>query len=145
MPNKDVIKNKLSAMSSYFEELIPYIEEVKKGGITVEDPKVYIVERLFLLIVDAAIDINTHIITRNKFESPDDYVGTFTAMEKNKIISSELALKISGSIGLRNKMVHGYEKIGRQEMLDYITSGIGQYAEYMKYIDKYINNLKDVP
>mgnify|MGYP001600875647 CR=1 FL=1 len=62
MPNKDIIEGKLAAMSLYFEELMPLIEEVKKGEITTKDQKVYVIERLFLLIVDAAIDINTHII-----------------------------------------------------------------------------------
>lgn len=142
MPNKDVVKNKLSAMSTYFEELMPYIEDTKKGTITVKDPKVYIIERLFLLIVDAAIDINTHIITRNKFESPDDYEGTFTILGKNKIIPNKFALKISGSVGLRNRMTHGYEKVERQVMLDYIVNGIGMYSEYMKYINGYMDGLK---
>ena len=121
---------------------MPLIEEVKKGEITTKDQKVYVIESLFLLIVDAAIDINTHIISRNKLESPDDYAGTFTILGKNKIIPIELADKIFGSVGLRNKMIHGYESVKRQEMLDYITNGIGQYSEYMKCINKYVDSLK---
>ncbi len=129
-------------MSSYLQELSPYIEEAKKGAITPEDQRIYIIERLFLLIVDAAIDVNTHIITRNKLESPEDYTGTFVILGKNKIIPHEFALKISGSVGLRNKMVHGYEKVQRQEMLNYIVNGIGTYSEYVKYINDYINSFK---
>ena len=142
MPNRDIIKSKVSAIGSYFEELMPFIEEAKKRIITIKDPKLYIIERLFLF-VDAAIDINTHIIIHNKFESPDDYAGTFIILGKNKIIPNDLAINISGSVGLRNKMVHGYEKVGRQEMLDYITNGIGNYSEYMKYIDEYMNSFKE--
>ena len=127
-------------MSSYFKELIPYIDDAKKGLITLEDPKVYIIERLFLLIVDAAIDINTHIITRNKLESPDDYEGTFSILGSSKIIPGELAVKISSSVGLKNRMVHEYEKINRKDMLGYIINGIEDYSEYMKYINEYVDN-----
>src|SRR3989344_9634908 len=103
MPDTDVIKSKLGAMRDYLSELFPHIEKARQGIITIESPEIRIIERLFLLIVDAAIDVNTHIITRNKFESPDDYQGTFGILAKHKVIPLELADQIQESVGLRNK------------------------------------------
>lgn len=142
MPNHDVITSKLGAMRDYLFELLPYIEKARQGIITIESPELRIIERLFLLIVDAAIDINTHIITRNKFESPDDYQGTFGILAQHKVIPSELAEKIRESVGLRNIMTHGYEKVQRQKMFDDIVNGIGQYSAYMKAISDYVERIK---
>lgn len=111
MPNGDVIKSKLAAMSLYLPKLAPYLEKYRQGKMGLHDPEVFIVERLFQLIADAAIDINTHIMTRGKLEPSDDYEGTFRVLGKHGILPIDLAEKISGSVGLRNRLVHGYEKV----------------------------------
>ncbi|HCB35378.1 MAG: hypothetical protein A2W52_01580 [Candidatus Taylorbacteria bacterium RIFCSPHIGHO2_02_49_25] len=138
MPDKDVVKSKLSAMSSYFEQLMPFVERYRKGGLALDSQDVLVIERLFQLLVDTAIDINTHIITRSGLESPDDYEGTFRVLGKNNVIPLELGERISGSVALRNRMVHGYETVQRKRMLDDISGGINQYAEYMKHISAFV-------
>ncbi len=143
MPNEDVIKNKLAAMSMYLPELMPYLEKYRQGELVLSDPQIFIVERLFQLIADAAIDINTHIMTRAKLEPSDDYEGTFRILGKHAILPADLAEKIAGSVGLRNRMVHGYEKVQRKIMMDDISSGIGQYVEYMKHIAAYVEKHRE--
>ncbi|MFA6552540.1 MAG: HepT-like ribonuclease domain-containing protein [Candidatus Paceibacterota bacterium] len=141
MPETEVVKTKLAAMGNYFEKLLPYIERYKKGEISLHSDDVFIIERLFQLVVDAAIDINTHIITRNNFESPDDYESTFRILGKKQIIPLELAEKISGSVGLRNRMIHGYETVQIKRMLDDISGGIEQYVEFMKCISEFAEKI----
>jgi len=142
MLNIDIVKTKLAAMGNYIEKLLPYLEKYRKGEILLDSPDVFVVERLFQLTVDAAIDINTHIITRNNLESPDDYESTFKVLGKNQIIPLELGEKISGSVGLRNIMVHGYEMVQVKKMLDDISDGIGQYVEFMKSISEFVEKNK---
>ncbi len=142
MPNHDVVLSKLGAMESYLSELLPYIEKARQGVIGIESPELRIIERLFLLIVDATIDINTHIITKNKFESIDDYQGTFAILARHKVLPFQLADKIKESVGLRNKMTHDYEGIQKQKMLNDIVNGIDQYSEYMKVITDYMEKIK---
>ena len=129
-------------MSLYLPKLILYLEKYRQGKMALHEPEVFIVERLFQLIADAAIDINTHIITRSKLEPSDDYEGTFRILGKHGILPLDLAEKISGSVGLRNRLVHGYEKVQRKLVMDDISDGIGQYVEYIKYITKFVDNRK---
>ena len=143
MPDSDVIKSKLAAIGSYIPELMPFLEKYRNGEIKLDDHRVFVIERLFQLIADAAIDINTHIITRGKLESPDDYEGTFRILGKSKIIPLDLAEKISNSIGLRNRLVHGYENVQVKKALDDISNGIDQYVEYAQHINNYVDKLKD--
>ena len=69
---EDIVKSKLAAMSLYVPELVPYLEKYRRGEIVLDDPRVFLIERLFQLIADAAIVINTHIITKGKLEKPHD-------------------------------------------------------------------------
>lgn len=125
-------------MSVYLPELLVYLEKYREGTLPLSDPQIFIVERLFQLIADAAIDINTHIITRAKLEPSDDYEGTFRILGKHHIIPFELGNGIAGSIGLRNRLVHNYEKVQRKIVMDDISNGIKQYTEYMKHIVAYM-------
>ena len=135
---EDIIKSKLAAMGIYLEKLLPLVDRYKRGEISLNSDEVHVMERMFQLAVDAAIDINTHIIVQKGLESPDTYEGTFSILGRNNIIPISLGDKISGSVALRNRMVHGYEKVQVKKMLNDIAGGIGQYIEYMKHISDFV-------
>lgn len=130
-------------MGTYLKELLPYLEQYRQGTLPLNDPRVFIIERLFQLIADAAIDINTHIMTRRKLEPSDDYEGTFRVLAKSGVIPAGLGDQISGSIGLRNRLVHNYEKVQRKIALDDIAKGIGDYIAYMKHIKTFVEKPED--
>lgn len=138
MPDKNVVTSKLAAIGAYLEELMPHLEQYRLGKLPLNDLRVFVIERLFQLTADAAIDINTHLITRGKLEPSDDYEGTFHILGKHGIIPADLGDAISGSVGLRNRLVRGYEKVQKKIALDDISNGIGQYVAYMKHIKSFL-------
>ena len=81
MFSSNIIQSRLAAIKKYIGILEPILPKVSVGSL-----EMYAVERLFQLVVDAAVDINTHIITRSDLETPDDYQGTFFILADNKII-----------------------------------------------------------
>ena len=95
-------------------------------------------ERLFQLIVDTALDINTHIITALDFSVPNDYYSTFTSLGENKILPMDFALKIAPSVGLRNLIVHKYGNVDLKKMVDDVINEIGDYFEYLKLINSFL-------
>ncbi len=138
MIDKQLIENKAVAISRYIEEIEPLLkfsnEEIKNDG-----TRLHASERLIQLIVDAAIDINTHIIAEKKLEVPDDYHGTFEELFRGKILTHELAKKIAPSVGLRNRIIHQYEKVDLDLMLSSAKKGITDYVEYLKQIKNFID------
>jgi uncharacterized protein YutE (UPF0331/DUF86 family) len=82
MIDKDLIKNKMSDVQGYFKEMQPILKE-GSGDIIENNLKLRTVERLFQLIVDTAIDINTHIVAESDFNVPNDYQSTFTILGEN--------------------------------------------------------------
>ncbi len=137
MINKELIKNKMADIQGYFNELDPILKNETREIIE-NNLKLRTVERLFQLIVDTAIDINTHIIAESDFNVPDDYQGTFIVLAENKILPMDFALKISPSVGLRNLVIHKYGRVDTKKMVDDIKNEINQYLEYLKYINKFL-------
>jgi len=105
MIDKELVKNKMADVQGYFKELQPILKEDSRDIIE-NNLKLHTVERLFQLIVDTAISINTHIIAESDFNIPEDYQSTFIVLGENKVLPMSFAIKIAPSVGLRNLIVH---------------------------------------
>lgn len=128
-----IIENKLSDLQSYYAELADILKEDSRSIID-DNLKLRSVERLFQLIVDTAIDINTHIIVTSHFPVPDDYQSTFITLAQKDFLSMDFAHTIAPSVGLRNLVVHRYGNVDVKRMVDDIRKEIGQYREYAAHI-----------
>lgn len=139
MIDKKLVQNKLIDLKKYYQEL-NNIFLVDNLEIIKDHLKLRSTERLFQLIVDTAIDINTHIIAESDIDIPDDYQGTFITLAENDILPMEFALKIAPAVGLRNKVVHKYGKIDVKSMIDDIRNEIGDFLKYAELIGKVIQS-----
>jgi len=137
MIDKILVKNKLADIEGYFKELNPLLTK-NASDILADNLKIRTVERLFQLIVDTSIDINTHLISESDLQVPDDYQSTFVTLSQNKILPMDLALRIAPSVGLRNLVVHKYGRVDVKKMIEDIKTEIGDYLDYMKAVDHFI-------
>ena len=137
MIDKELIKNKMFDVHGYFRELEPILKEESRNIIE-DNLKLRTIERLFQLIVDTAVDINTHIIAESDLRVPNDYQGTFATLGENKILPMEFAIKIAPSVGLRNLIVHKYGKVDLKKMVDNIKNEIKDYLDYLKHINEFL-------
>ena len=140
MINIELVKNKMADIQGYYNELEPILKLGSKEVIE-DNLKIHTAERLFQLIVDAAVDINTHILSESDFKIPDDYQSTFIILAENKILPMDFALKIAPSVGLRNLVVHKYGKVNIKRMIDDIKNELGQYLDYLKHIQRFLGKL----
>ncbi|HHY34287.1 MAG TPA: DUF86 domain-containing protein [Firmicutes bacterium] len=134
-----VIKRKLQKLSEYLDEL----EAMR--GISLEEylgdfRNKRVVERLIQLIVDVAVDINTHIVVGAGKPAPSDAYTSFIEVAKLGVLTQELACEIAPSAGERNIIVHEYEVI--DDVI--VFQSIGQTLEmYGRYIDAVLDYLKE--
>ena len=134
MIDRELVKNKLADLESYHKELAPLLTD-KTEAIINDNLKLRSTERLFQLIVDTTIDINTHLIVESDAMVPDDYQSTFIALAENKFLPVDFAAQIAPSVGLRNLIVHKYGRVDLKKMVEDIKKNISQYLQYMKYIN----------
>lgn len=137
MPNEELIKRKINKISIYTDELRP-IMGLGVNDIISDYTKLRTVERNFQLIVDTVIDINTHIISTENLPAPEDATETFHILERAGILPGEFAAKFSPVAGLRNKVVHDYDDIDVEKLINDMKDGIDQFGEYAIYIDNFM-------
>src|SRR3972149_4814187 len=106
----EIIKRKLARIAENLKALEP-IENMNLDEYVKDLFKRKATERLLQELIEAAIDINVHMIAQTGNPVPDDYYESFVKVGELKIISSNLAEKLAPSAGLRNRLVHEYDRI----------------------------------
>ncbi|MGB9892030.1 MULTISPECIES: DUF86 domain-containing protein [Thermodesulfovibrio] len=137
MIDKEFIKTKLFLIKSYYEELEQILSfsdsEIKEDFI-----RLRAIERLIQLIVDEIIDINTHIMRYQPLKLSIDFQSSFLILAENNILPESFAKKIAPVVGLRNRLVHRYEKIDLDLLLNLIRKNKDDFIEYVKHILDFI-------
>jgi len=138
MLNKDLIKTKMRSIQEYLMEIEPILS-LPKDQIVSNIEKLRALERNFQLIVDAMLDVNIHFIKELELGSPDDLKSTFVILAEGKIIPSDFAHKISLVVGLRNILVHGYEKVDRGLFIDSFQKNRQDFDKYLLFINSFLD------
>ena len=68
-------------------------------------------ERYFEKIIEAVVDLAFLFIKEKKIELPEDDQAAFDVLAKGDFISQDLAKKFKDAKGMRNFIIHQYEKI----------------------------------
>lgn len=135
---KEIIRRKLLIIAENLKALESiknmtreeYISDIYKRKAT---------ERLLQELIEAAIDINSHLIVQTGNATPDDYYESFIKVGELKIISADLAEKLAPSAGLRNRLVHEYDLLDHSLVLEAVKMAEELYPEYIKEIETFIS------
>lgn len=103
--------------------------------------KQFTVIRTLQVIVQAAIDINAHILAKLKPGNNNTNFEAFIELGQYGVISSELARQLARSAGLRNRLVHEYEDIDPNQVFIAINFALQQYPLYVEQVDAYLISL----
>lgn len=135
------VNQKLQTMRDYTEELEKLLKDVSDEEFFADSGKLHIVERLVQLIVDGMIDINQHLIRELKLKISDDLQGTFMIIGESDILPREFAEKIAPVVGVRNILVHQYEKLDREIFLKNLRRHFSDFVKYQQYIAEYLQKV----
>ncbi len=134
--NKAFVSEKLAEIIKYQEELKQHLG-FSDQEILQDSGRMHIAERLFQLIVDLMLDINNHFIKELKLELSDDFQGTFYILGKHNILDNNFAQKIASVVGIRNRIVHGYEKLDKERFVSELKQNHTDFDRYIKSIKNY--------
>lgn len=132
------ICNKLGVLTDYFKEFLELT-----NNLTVETYLNNImykraVERLIQLIVECATDINNMVLKKIGKGPSRDYYNSFIVLAENNVITMDFALKIAPSTGLRNILVHEYQKIDDRIVFHSVNNIKQHYLKYLDVLSKYV-------
>lgn len=138
MLDKNFVREKIALIKDYIKELDEIISK-DTASILKDFKNIRTIEREFQLIADEIIDINIHFIKELDLKSPRDFQSTFEILAEGKIIPPEFAVRIAPAIGLRNMLVHRYEKIDRKFFIEQVKKERKDFIEYIGYISEYFD------
>lgn len=100
------------------------------------------IERTLELIIQAAIDVNRHLIIKKlKLPFPTTAKDSFIQLEKENILSKDLAKQLAKSAGLRNILAHEYLEIDDRIIYQSIPLALTQYPLYIQQLITYLDSL----
>ena len=138
--DKEVVKRKLAVIVRNLEALEPI------SGITGQEygKDLYRrkgTERLLQELIEAAIDINTHLIVELGGMVPDSYFESFLELASLNVLPAGLAGSLAPSAGLRNRLVHEYDAIDDAIIHGSLSQAILLYTDYIKVITDYLKTV----
>lgn len=138
MGNLDVAIDKLIRLHQYIQQLQDLKPETYNTYETDTRTR-YAVERVIQLVVDLALDVNNVLLDHCNKPPASDYYNSFIDLSECGVLDIQFALTIAPSTGLRNRLVHEYEKINDKIVYESIDCMINQYSQYMAAITQFIN------
>ena len=95
-------------------------------------------ERLLQEAIEAALDVNAHLIAELGGEVPEEYYGGFLKVGQLGVLLADLAGALAPSAGLRNRLVHEYETIDDAKVLASVGVLLQLYPRYIQAVESYL-------
>lgn len=131
MVERDVVVAKISALDRCLRR-IAEVRDPDRGllPVDVEDIVVLNLQRA----VQALIDLAAHVVAAEGYGLPDTLGANFTLLEKEGIISSDLAERLRRMVGFRNIVVHDYEAVDPVIVEAILDKHLGDLREFTRRI-----------
>lgn len=98
----------------------------------------YSISMIMLNLITSCIDIGSGIVTLKMLGYPSSYKDVFSKLQREKIISYELAKKMQDLAGLRNLLAHEYGEVNLELLyaqaseMDFIEEFLQKTMKYFK-------------
>lgn len=133
--DKDTIKSKIEVIRDNKD----YLEN--KESFEPEDESFEELQALkhsLLEIIEACIDISSHIIAAEGFEKPNSYAENFDKLSDNNLIDDNLGKRLGDMAGFRNFLVHRYDDLNPERIEEFIDSDLEDVSEFLEDIYDYM-------
>jgi uncharacterized protein YutE (UPF0331/DUF86 family) len=142
---RDIVYRKLSRITEDLR-LLQQIAGMSFGDYVEQPFYKKAAERMLQEVIEAAVDINAYLLVSAGFPAPADYYWSFVDIaEKLAVLEREFAVQIAPSAGLRNRIVHEYDKLDDSIVFTSIRQMLKLYPRYVEAVADYIARLEKEP
>lgn len=93
-----------------------------------------VVERALSALVESAVQVNNHIVAAQDAVAAEDYYGSFLAAAEVGLLPRALAERLAPWAGLRNRVVHEYERVDLEVVAAAVDSAVRGFREYVRTV-----------
>lgn len=137
---KEILRRKLAVITENLQALLP-IKDLSRDEYATDIYRRKATERLLQELIEAAIDVNIHLIIQSGNPAPDDYYDSFIKIGEMKIIPVSLAEKLAPSAGLRNRLVHQYDRLNHAIVLQAVRMAEELFSAYVNTVEELAEKL----
>jgi len=130
MVENEIIEGKIDVIQRNLEFLEEY-KNIDEDTFLNSYKDVQAVKYSLLEIIEACLDIASHIISARGFERAESYAEMFDILGRRGIISKELAEDMAR---FRNILVHGYAKMDNARVLEIVKTELSDVEEFVRQI-----------
>ena len=133
MVDKTLVLRKLAELDQYLSQVKEY------AGISIEQYESSwktqrIIERTLQMMIETCVDIAGHIISDRAFRTPTSYSDTFKILHENGALPVELFAKMEKMAKFRNIVVHHYDSIDAEIVVEILKRDLDDFAGFQAAI-----------
>lgn len=130
MVKVDVVRRKMGKASAWLDDAEGILNRSPEELLSDVQGRDLATFYLFLAIQEC-IDLAAHWIADAGWEPADDATSTFDTLADHGAIDRDLAEKMRGAVGLRNRIAHGYALIDHARLQSEFREGVGMLRGFL--------------
>ena len=130
MVKVDVIRRKMGKASGWLDEAEAILSRPPQEFLADVKDRDLASFYLFLAIQEC-IDLAAHWVADAGWEVAEDATFTFDTLADHSAIDRDLAEKMRGAVGLRNRIAHGYARIDHARLQSEFQEGVGVLRSFL--------------
>ncbi len=135
MIDRRLLRAKLDSLRLYLRRLRP-LARLSFTEFAADYTRFNTAERNVQLVVDAAVDVNNHLILEAGESAARDYYESFEKLGRLGILARNLASRLARTTGLRNRIVHQYEDVDLDVLYRNLVPFLRDYERYCAEISR---------
>lgn len=138
---KDVDPERMSRLIGAMREAVANLSEL--GGLSEieffqDKHKQGSAKYNFIVAIEAAIDLASHLISRKGFRPPEDYSDSFRVLSEVGVLEAGFSAELEKMARFRNRLVHMYWDVDIQEVRRILQTRLGDFEEYVSQIGSFL-------
>jgi uncharacterized protein YutE (UPF0331/DUF86 family) len=137
------VRRKLSRIVSDLSRLTP-LARLDESAWSADADRRDVGERRLQTCIEAAIDINAHLLVSHGHPAPADAYQSFHDLaSRTGILAPELARDLAPSAGLRNRLVHQYDILDDARVLVGLRAAVELYPKFVEAVSAHLDRPGD--
>ena len=138
--DREVVRRKLAVMLVNLDRL-QAIEGLSLEAYRADWTRVKATERVLQEVVEAAVDVNQHLLAALGSGAAADYRQSFLEAGRLGIIPSQMAADLAPSAGLRHRLVHEYDEIDPRRVWEGLQAAVRDIPEYLRRVHEHLERI----
>jgi uncharacterized protein YutE (UPF0331/DUF86 family) len=138
----NTVRFRLSLILDYLDELRPLTALTLEEFLS-DRYKTRAAERVLEITIQAALDINNHLLKEQFRVSKKSNSDGFLELGQFSVLQSQLAQDMHESGSFRNRLAHRYYAVDSEMVFQIIFEALAQYPEYVQQIENFLDSLEE--